>query len=118
VWGIGAGNYELEVGKLLRAPIKTHANSLYLQSLVEGGIALLAATLFLVYTSVATFALRAWTPLSIAAVAASAALAVHFVLDLLVFYPKVGMVWMILLGVAAAGLARARAAHVPAQDHL
>ncbi len=106
IWGIGAGNYELEVGKFLRAPIKTHANSFYLQSLVEGGIPLLAATLFLIYASVATFAGRARTPLTVAALAASAALAVHFILDLLVFYPKVGMEWMILLGLAAADVAR------------
>lgn len=102
VWGIGAGNYELEVGSVLRAPIRTHTNSFYLQSLVEGGIPLLAATLFLIYTSIATFVRRAQTPLTVAALAASAALAVHFILDLLVFYPKVGMEWMILLGLAAA----------------
>lgn len=106
VWGIGAGNYEFEVGKLLRAPIRTHANSLYLQSLVEGGIALLAATLFLIYSSIAAFARRAQTPLTVAALSASVALAVHFILDLLVFYPKVGGQWMILLGLAAAGAAR------------
>ncbi len=106
VWGIGAGNYELEVGKFLHAPIKTHANSLYLQSLAEGGIPLLAATLFLIYTSIATFLRRAQTPLTIAALAASGALAVHFILDLLVFYPKVGMAWMMLLGLAAADVAK------------
>lgn len=105
-WGIGAGNYELEVGKLLHAPIKTHTNSFYLQSLVEGGIPLLAATLFLIYTSMATFIGRARTPLAIAALAASAALSLHHILDLLVFYPKVGIEWMILLGLAAANLAR------------
>jgi len=105
VWGIGAGNYELEVGKLLHAPIKTHTNSFYLQSLVEGGLPLLAAALFLLYSSVATFIGRSRTPLTIAALAASGALAVHFTLDLLVFYPKVGMEWMILLGLAAADLA-------------
>jgi O-antigen ligase len=105
LWGIGAGNYELVVGKLLRAPIKTHANSFYLQSLVEGGLLLLAATLFLIYTSLGTFIGRARTPLTIAALAASAALALHYILDLLVFYPKVGMEWMILLGLAAADLA-------------
>ena len=108
VWGIGAGNYELEVGKFLRAPIRTHTNSFYLQSLVEGGLPLLAAALFLIYRSVATFIGRASTPLMIAALAASAALAVHFTLDLLVFYPKVGMAWMILLGLAGAEIARRR----------
>jgi O-antigen ligase len=104
-WGIGAGNYELEVGKLLHAPIRTHTNSFYLQSLVEGGIPLLAATVFLIYSSIATFVRSERTPLTIAAVAASAALSLHFVLDLLVFYPKVGMQWMIVLGLAAADLA-------------
>jgi O-antigen ligase len=117
IWGIGAGNYELEVGKLLRAPIKTHANSLYLQSLVEGGAPLLAATLFLVYTSVATFVRRAQTPLAVAALAASAALSVHFILDLLVFYPKMGGQWMILLGLAAADLARPNGGEVAAENN-
>lgn len=105
VWGIGAGNYELEVGGLLHAPIKTHANSFYLQSLVEGGIPLLAATIYFVALSIFTFVRRAQTPLTVAALAASAALALHFVLDLLVFYPKVGGQWMILLGLAGAQLA-------------
>lgn len=105
-WGIGAGNYELEVGKLLHAPIRTHANSLYLQSLVEGGIPLLAATVFLISSSIVTFVRGARTPLAVAALTASVALAVHFILDLLVFYPKVGGQWMILLGLAAADIAR------------
>jgi O-antigen ligase len=108
LWGIGAGNYELEVGKLLRAPIKTHANSFYLQSLVEGGLPLLGATVFLIYNSIAAFWGRARTPLTIAALAGSTALALHFILDLLVFYPKVGMQWMILLGIASADLARSK----------
>ena len=108
LWGIGAGNYELEVGKLLHAPIKTHTNSFYLQSLVEGGIPLFAAALFLVYSSIATFIRDVRTPLIAAAVAASAALSLHFVLDLLVFYPKVGMQWMILLGLAVADAAAVR----------
>jgi O-antigen ligase len=105
VWGIGAGNYELVVGTLLRAPIKTHANSFYLQSLVEGGIPLLAASIFLICTSIVSFVRGARLPLAVAALAASSALALHFILDLLVFYPKVGGQWMILLGLAGAELA-------------
>jgi len=106
IWGIGAGNYELEVGKLLHAPIKTHTNSFYLQSLVEGGIPLFAATVYLVYTTIASFVRRAQTPLATAVLAGSIALALHFVLDLLVFYPKVGGMWMMLLGIAGADAAR------------
>lgn len=118
IWGIGAGNYELEVGKFLHAPIKTHANSLYLQSLVEGGIPLVLATLFLIYASIAAFIRRAQTPLTVGTLAASAALALHFILDLLVFYPKVGGQWMILLGLASADLARRNRAFVSAKDNI
>lgn len=111
-WGIGAGNYELLVGKFLHAPIKTHANSFYLQSLVEGGLPSIAAAVFLVCASILTFVRNARAPLTVAALCASAALAIHFVLDLLVFYPKVGGMWMILLGLAAAQVARQRSERV------
>ncbi len=111
LWGIGAGNFELRVGSLLHSPIKTHANSLYLQSLVEGGLPLLAATIFLVYQSIASFVRSARTPLAIAALAASTGLAFHFVFDFLIFYPKVGMQWAILLGIAAASLMPQAANH-------
>jgi O-antigen ligase len=79
---------------------------LYLQSLVEGGIPLLAATLWLVYTSIATFVrARLESPFIVAALAASIALALHQVVDLLTFYPKVGSEWWIVLGMGAAELA-------------
>jgi hypothetical protein len=41
------------------------------------------------------------------ALAASVALALHQVVDYLVFYPKVGGAWWLLLGIAAAALSRA-----------
>jgi O-antigen ligase len=105
LFGIGAGNFELEIGKVGPAGIRTHANSLYLQALVEGGIPLLIATLATVAASIAAFVrapLR--EPLVLGALAASAGLAVHQIFDFLVFYPKVGGMWWIVLGL---GVARA-----------
>jgi len=104
--GIGAGNFELELSKEGLKNVKTHANSLYLQSLVEGGLPLLAAQLHVVAASVATFAQASLRePLIVGALAASAGLALHQVVDLLVFYPKVGSMWWIVLalGVAVSG---------------
>ncbi|MBV8602204.1 MAG: O-antigen ligase family protein, partial [Candidatus Eremiobacteraeota bacterium] len=49
ILGVGAGNFELLLPSVAPAGIKTHANSWYLQSLVEGGIPLLLATLGLVW---------------------------------------------------------------------
>jgi O-antigen ligase len=104
--GIGAGNFELEIPRTGLSGVRTHANSLYLQSLVEGGIPLLAATVWLVFTSIATFVRRRLeSPFVIAAFAASVALALHQVVDFLTFYPKVGGEWWIVLGIGAAELA-------------
>ncbi len=104
VFGIGAGNFEL-VQTGLRG-VRTHANSLYLQSLVEGGIPSLAATLWMTYVSIAVFAKdRLRSPFVAAAFAGSIALALHQIFDLLVFYPKVGGWWWIVLGLGAAQLA-------------
>lgn len=108
--GIGAGNYELELPQAGLRGIRTHANSLYVQALVEGGLPLLAATLWLTWTSIATFVRdRAQSPLIAGALAASIALAVHQVADFLTFYPKVGGWWWIVLALGAAEFARVNA---------
>ncbi|MEO6836028.1 MAG: O-antigen ligase family protein [Candidatus Tumulicola sp.] len=108
--GVGAGNYELELPQYGVFGVRTHANSWFLQSLAEGGIALFAATVALIVTIVATFARRLRgggpSPWVLAAFAASTALALHQVADYLVFYPKVGGPWWLLLGIGAAALAR------------
>jgi O-antigen ligase len=104
--GVGAGNFEIEIPRTGLRGVRTHANSLYLQSLVEGGIPMLAATLWLVYTTISTFARqRLGSPFVVAAFAASVALALHQVVDLLTFYPKVGGEWWLVLGLGAAELA-------------
>ena len=101
--GVGAGNFELELPRVGLGNVHTHANSLYLQSLVEGGIPMLVATLWTVFASIATFVRRAAAdPLIAGILGASVGLAVHQILDDLVFFPKVGFAWWLLLGIAAA----------------
>ncbi|HZZ66382.1 MAG TPA: O-antigen ligase family protein [Candidatus Baltobacteraceae bacterium] len=101
--GVGAGNFEREIPLTGLHGVRTHSNSLYLQSLVEGGVVLFAATLWLVYTSIATFIRpRLSSPFMVAALAASVALALHQIVDLLTFYPKVGGEWWIVMALGAA----------------
>ena len=104
VFGIGAGNYEGEIGGVVGDPaIRTHANSWYLQSLVEGGIPLIVATAFLAAAAILVFvadARRHW--LVGGTLAAGAGFVLHQATDYLVFYPKVGTLWFILLGIGAA----------------
>ncbi len=110
--GVGAGNFELQLPQYGLFGVRTHANSWYLQSLAEGGIILFAATIALLTAIIATFArpldrLRHGSPWIVAALAASVALALHQIVDYLVFYPKVGGAWWLLIGIAAAALSAA-----------
>ncbi|MBC5811530.1 MAG: O-antigen ligase family protein [Candidatus Eremiobacteraeota bacterium] len=101
--GIGAGNYELELPSVGLPTVRTHANSIYLQALAEGGIPLLAATLWAVYASIATFArARSRDPLVLGVLAASCGLALHQIFDCMTFFPKVGAFWWIVMGAAVA----------------
>jgi putative inorganic carbon (HCO3(-)) transporter len=103
IFGVGAGNFELDIPLTGLRGVRTHANSLYFQALVEGGIFLFGATLWLVYTSIATFVReRKESPFVLAALCASIALASHQVVDLLTFYPKVGAEWWIVMALGAA----------------
>lgn len=106
LFGVGAGNFELEIPLTGLQGVRTHANSLYIQSLVEGGVAMICATLWLVYTSIAAFVRdRLESPFVLAALAGSVALALHQVLDFLTFYPKVGLEWWMVMALAAAEIA-------------
>jgi O-antigen ligase len=101
--GIGAGNFELDLPEVGLSGVRTHANSWYLQALAEGGIVLFLATLALIGTILGTLArrLREASPWQIAAFAATIAFALHQIVDDLVFYPKVGATWWILVGLGA-----------------
>ena len=100
--GIGAGNYHLELGRVGLPNVRTQPNSLYLRALVDGGIPLLAATLWLwiggiVRLAAAPIRNDAWAA---AAFAATLALAVHGIVDNLQFYPKVLTWWLVLVAIA------------------
>jgi O-antigen ligase len=111
ILGVGAGNFEFLLRAYGVSGVRTHANSWYLQMLAEGGLLLFTATLALLTTILVSFGcagslrrLRAASPWVVAALAATLALALHQVVDYLVFYPKVGSAWWLLIGIAAAAL--------------
>ncbi len=105
--GVGGGNYELELPRAGVTDAQTHANSLYLQSLAEGGLVLFAAVVGTLWAALTTL-LRgaAGSTLALAAFGATLALALHQIFDLLVFFPKVGLLWWLVLGVGAAAITR------------
>ena len=107
--GIGAGNFEFDLGMVGHPEIRTHANSLYLQALSEMGLVGFAATMFMIWTVIATFA-RSFSrrPLVIGVFAANIALALHQVFDYLWFFPKVGTFWAILLAIGVVEVLAAR----------
>ena len=105
VLGVGAGNFELELPFYGVLGVRTHANSWYLQSLAEGGTLLFAATLAILAAVVAAFARTVRrSPWILGALAATLALSLHQTVDYLVFFPKIGGTWWVLLGIAAAAL--------------
>ncbi len=111
ILGVGAGNFELLLPAYGVFGVRTHANSWYLQALAEGGILLFAATIALLGAILAGLgarrplrSLRDGSPWVLAAIAATVALALHQVVDYLVFYPKVGGAWWLLVGIAAAAV--------------
>jgi O-antigen ligase len=114
--GVGAGNFELLLNTVGLTGVQTHANSLWLQTLAEQGLVGLIALLTFVVVSLREWILglgQSW--LARAALLATGGLLLHQVFDYLLFFPKVGLLWWLLLGVAAASVTATQAAAAPAR---
>jgi O-antigen ligase len=101
VFGIGAGNFELEVGRYVPGA-RTHANGIYFEVLAEQGIVGLIALFALTAASVGVFVRRLGEPLALGACVAAIVMAFHQIVDCMWLYPKVGVIWWLVLACGAA----------------
>ncbi|MHB8147088.1 MAG: O-antigen ligase family protein [Vulcanimicrobiaceae bacterium] len=100
LFGVGPGNFELEISRF--APgVRTHANSEYFQVLAEQGVVGEVILLALVALSVGVFIRKCDDPLPLAGFTVATILAFHQIVDTLWIYPKVGIMWWVLIAIAA-----------------
>ena len=105
VIGVGAGNFERMLPVVGVFGVRTHANSLWLQTLAEQGLLGLFAAFALAFVVLRGAYLgmgRSW--LAAAAFIASGCLFIHQFVDDLFFFPKVAMLWWLLVGAATAAI--------------
>ncbi len=114
--GVGAGNYELLTPTVGLVGVRTHANSVYVQALAETGILGFAAVVWTFVAASATLLRAAREPLFAGIAAATIALALHETYDFLTFYPKVGELWWLLLGIGAGGIVLTRPPRTTSRD--
>lgn len=101
--GSGPGSFQPALPSLGLPTVRTHANSLPLQTLAEGGV-LLFATMLAFFGAILR---RFWranlaTPMALAALAATLGLGLHSLLDNPFYTPQVVAWWFLLVGAAAA----------------
>lgn len=103
LFGIGPGNFEYAIGRF-DPGVRTHANSMYFQVLAEQGLAGLISIFAVIAASIGVFLRRLNGPLALGACAAAVAMAFHQIVDCLWLYPKVGVIWWIVLALGAAAV--------------
>ncbi len=99
--GIGPGNFELEISHF-DPGVRTHANSIFFNTLAEQGIAGGVALAWLFVATIAAFARRFRDPLILGTLGVICAMWFHQIVDTIWIYPKVGILLWTVLGVAAA----------------
>lgn len=100
--GVGPGNFQLHA--FLDTGVRTHANSLFLNTLAEQGVVGLICVLAVVFCSATAFAGIDAPLLSKASLACAITLAFHQLVDTIWIYPKVGVSWWLILAIGAAAL--------------
>jgi O-antigen ligase len=100
--GVGAGNYELDLASTGAPGVRTHANSVYFQTLAEEGLLGLIALGGLIIVSIRVFAYKGDSVLPTAMLAVVVALWFHQIIDYVTFYPKVGVLLWTMLGIGVA----------------
>jgi O-antigen ligase len=113
--GVGAGGFEFALQRYgAPARVRTHANSLYLEALADGGVVLLTATIAAALVPPLMLLRRGRhvvVPFAIGV--AGLALALHGVLDDVTFFTKVGQLWWVVAGTGIACIELAASDSVP-----